>query len=1224
MDKRTPSNQTVQTKALWEVIINVDSLVPEPPAVGTVVPPKTEAQKLARKNQLKAKSTLLLAIPDEHLLKFHSIKDAKSLLKAIKIRFQKLINQLELNGEVISQEDANMKLLRSLPPTLNNIALIMRNKPDIETLSMDDLYNNLKVYEAEIKGQSSSRSNSHNVAFVSSKNTSSINETVNPAPDIPAAGSKEQPSASSYADDIDTDYLEEIYLKWQVAMITMRVKKFLKKTGRNLNFNGKETCCFDKTKVKCYNCHRRGHFDRECHAPRNQGNMSGDNERRVVLVETPASALVVQYGLGGYDWSYQAEKGPTNFELMAHSSNSANSSNSEVQSCSNECLQSFKNLQKQYDQQKEIPNRANLEILGYQYGLESLEDRICVHQKNETIFEESIAFLKYDVQVRDISIKDLKNQLKEAMKEKYDLKEKLIKFEESSKNLTKLINSQMSANDKTGLGYDSQLSENEIPKCEIFETASDSNVSEINEDNNQAKDRYKVGIGYHAVLPPYTGNYMPPRVDLSFARLDDFVFKFKISKTRASVNENESTASKSSEYIRKEPKTVRVNWNGMKTQKQGIGFEFNKRAGFVCGSVNRLIKDCTFYENKTVENFMVNNKGKGTGQREVRPVWNNARRVNHHNFTKMTRPHPKRNFVPTAVATKSGQVLVNAAKQNSAASTSTARPKVNTSVFDTVCITESIGFEQIIGFFKSKPIHYALTLNPTIYVSCVKQFWATAKVKKVNDQEQIQALVDKKKVIITEDIIRSDLLFDDAEGTACLLDEAIFEGLKSMSTMASAIIRLADNQKFNFSKYIFDNMVKSLYGGVKFYLFLRFLQVFLDKEVEGMARHKEMYLISSHTKKIFDNMRRIGAGFSRKKQKPRSKHRKEAEVSTDESKDEDHVPTPYSDPLPSGEDRFILNELMVFCTSLKEQVLALQEAKAAQAEEIVALKKKFGCSGGCIQTGRMIKEIDQNAKIALDDETQGRTNDDEMFGVDDLAGEEVVMDTTTGEHEEQILEDVSTAEPVTTAGEVVTTTVKDSVASTTDVTKDEINMAQALAALKSIKPKVVDKGKAKMIEPEVPIKKKDQMRIDEEYARKLEAEEHEAARLSRAQQDEEANKSWDNMQAMMDADRLLAERLQAIEREEFYEGRSFDEIKKPFDREMRKKQKVYENVKPVIDYSEELKKCREIVHDDRDKVLIQATPLSSRSPTIIDYKIHKEGKKTYFKIIRADGNSQVY
>nr|GEX60572.1 ribonuclease H-like domain-containing protein [Tanacetum cinerariifolium] len=146
-------------------------------------------------------------------------------------RFQKLISQLELNGEVILQEDANMKLLRSLPPAWNNIALIIRNKADIETISMNDLYNNLKVYEAKIKGQSRSGSKSHNVTFVFSKNTSSINETVNAAHDIPAADNED-------LKQIDTDDLEEMDLKW------------------------------------------------------NQGNRSVDNERRVVPVETPTSALV--------------------------------------------------------------------------------------------------------------------------------------------------------------------------------------------------------------------------------------------------------------------------------------------------------------------------------------------------------------------------------------------------------------------------------------------------------------------------------------------------------------------------------------------------------------------------------------------------------------------------------------------------------------------------------------------------------------------------------------------------------------------------------------------------------------------------------------------------------------------------------------------------------------------------------------------------------------------
>ncbi|GKF23910.1 hypothetical protein Tco_0076232 [Tanacetum coccineum] len=116
----------------------------------------------------------------------------------------------------------------------------------------------------------------------------------------------------------------------------------------------------------------------------------------------------------------------------------------------------------------------------------------------------------------------------------------------------------------------------------------------------------------------------------------------------------------------------------MMTQKLGNGFEFVKKACFMCGSFNHLIKDCDFHDKKMVEKPVLNNKGMVTGQREIRPVWKNAQRVNHQN--KFTHPHPKRNFVPIAVVTNLGQVPVNTAKQSSpraATSISTARP-VNT------------------------------------------------------------------------------------------------------------------------------------------------------------------------------------------------------------------------------------------------------------------------------------------------------------------------------------------------------------------------------------------------------------------------------------------------------------------------------------------------------------------------------------------------------------------
>nr|GEV58494.1 hypothetical protein [Tanacetum cinerariifolium] len=125
---------------------------------------------------------------------------------------------------------------------------------------------------------------------------------------------------------IHPDDLEEMDLRWQMAMLTMRARRFLKNTGRKFSMNGTETIGFDKTKVECFNCHTKRHFARECRAPRNQENRNKENTKRNVPVKTPGlTALVSCDGLGGYDLSDQAKEGPTNFSLMAYSSTSSNS-----------------------------------------------------------------------------------------------------------------------------------------------------------------------------------------------------------------------------------------------------------------------------------------------------------------------------------------------------------------------------------------------------------------------------------------------------------------------------------------------------------------------------------------------------------------------------------------------------------------------------------------------------------------------------------------------------------------------------------------------------------------------------------------------------------------------------------------------------------------------------------------------------------------------------------
>nr|GEW45243.1 hypothetical protein [Tanacetum cinerariifolium] len=340
---------TFTDHALWEVIVNGDSVSSVASAGAEVpIPPKTAKQKLSLWEAIKNKfggnkelKKMQMTILRQNYENF-AASSQEGLYKTYD-RFQKLISQLEIYGEVISQEDANLKLLKSLPSACNNIALIMRNKSDLDTLIMEDLYNNLK------------------------------------------------------------------------------------------------------------------------------GNRNRDAPTRNAPVDTSTTnSLVVQDGIG---------------------SSSSPNSDSKVHTCSKESLKSYEALQKQYDQQREALNKSNLKIIGYQMGLKSLEARIVVHEKNEVVYKEDVAFLKYDVQ------------------------------------------------------------------SEVLNNVFDSHESDV--DDNQVNDRFKKVKRYHPVPPTYTGNYMPLRADLSFAGLDNSVFKSKVSETITSVPKIKTNASKTSKDSLEKPKTVR-------------------------------------------------------------------------------------------------------------------------------------------------------------------------------------------------------------------------------------------------------------------------------------------------------------------------------------------------------------------------------------------------------------------------------------------------------------------------------------------------------------------------------------------------------------------------------------------------------------------------------------------------------------------------------------------
>ncbi|GJZ20599.1 putative ribonuclease H-like domain-containing protein [Tanacetum coccineum] len=397
---------------LWQVIMNGDEPVQttkDENGVETEVPPKTAQALLQRQKERKAKSIMLLAIPNEYQLRFHTIKDANSLWAAIKSRFGGNVEPKKMQKNVLKQLFENFSV------------------PDIEGL--DKAYDRFQKLISQLEVH---------------EDTNNINEvnTANGVSTVAGHNSQRQASSSSYTNDlmfslfanqssgpqlddedleqIDQDNLEEMDIKWQVAMLSMRVKQFYKKTKRKLIFNGKEPIGFDKTKVKCFNCHRRGHFARECRIPRYQRNKNGDagyrsrdNTRRTVPVETSDALvvqdndLIVQDGLG-YDWSYIAQDEPAEFALMAYTSNSSGLTQS----------------------------KANLEIVAYQLGLESVEAQLVVHQKNEVVYEEKIAVLEFEVK------------------------------------------------DK---GYGDQLNENDLSSSELFNSVFDSRSSDGND--NQTNDR---------------------------------------------------------------------------------------------------------------------------------------------------------------------------------------------------------------------------------------------------------------------------------------------------------------------------------------------------------------------------------------------------------------------------------------------------------------------------------------------------------------------------------------------------------------------------------------------------------------------------------------------------------------------------------------------------------------------------------------------------------------
>nr|GEY52004.1 hypothetical protein [Tanacetum cinerariifolium] len=642
--------------SLWEVIINGDSPAPTIVIDGVVKPATllSTDQKLARRNELKAHGTLLMALPDKHQ-NTETKKVQKTLLKQqfgnftgsssedlnqIHDMLQKLVSQLEIHRVSLSQEEVNLKFLLSLPSEWKTHTLIWRNKANLEEHSLDDLFNSLRIYKAEVKHSSSLRNLTQNIAFVSSSNTDSTTDSVSAATSVfavcaqfPVSShlniyylsnaviflfSASQSTSPQFDNEdlkqIDVDDLKEMDLRWQMAILTMRARRFLQKTGRNLGDNRVTTMGFDMSKVECCNCHRKGHFARECMSPKDtRRTVVAEPQRRHVPVETSTSNTLVSQcdGIGSYDWSYQAEEEPANFALMAITSLSSSSDN------------------------------------------------------------ENINLLKNEVEARDSVLVTLKQKLNQAEKERDDLKLKFNKFQTSSKSLTELLANQ--TNSKHGLGYYSVNDSKSLsPSC--------------------PSDRLQPSRGYNVVPPPITEKFMPPKPDLVFHTapiavetahsaftvqlspakpaqdishatrpvapiIEDWVSD---SEDESEPNDPESAPSfvQTSEHVKPfghsdqpveapilaitpKPTSPKTNWSSKRR---------NRKTCFVCKSVDHLIKDCNFYAKPKTPPTPKNYAHRGYDKQ----------------YASSTKKYPQKHIVPAAVLTKSKPVYVTAARPVSA------------------------------------------------------------------------------------------------------------------------------------------------------------------------------------------------------------------------------------------------------------------------------------------------------------------------------------------------------------------------------------------------------------------------------------------------------------------------------------------------------------------------------------------------------------------------------
>nr|GEX06727.1 hypothetical protein [Tanacetum cinerariifolium] len=504
--------------------------------------------------------------------------------------FQTLLSQLEIHGVGVSHEDANQKFLRSLPSSGSQVALIMRTKPGLDTLSFDDLYNNLRVFKRDVKGTTASSSNTQN------EGSSSYTDEV-----IHSFFVNQSSAPQLDYDDleqINDDDMEEMDLKWQ-------------------------------TKVECFNCNKIGHFARDYRAKRNQdnrrrdteynGNKARDNGRRLTYQD--ASKALVTIDGEDIDWSGHVEEDAQNYAMMAYSSSNSGSDN-EVKSCSKICKESYARLKKLYDEQRDKLGDASVKITAYTLALKKVEAQLLCHQQNQLAYEQKIRLLYTQMRANDKfglgygdyrygSILSYKNEVLQSvfMNKASDLEDTLVndRYADGMHAVPPSITgnympsgpdveidySKLTYGPKQTSADESDYKPNEYASCES-DSSVETSTSMHEPVENALKVVYEPKLWTDApIIKEYESN---SDNDLMSNVQEDkekpsFAFTNYVKHVKTSRENIKETCT-----TNHSPKIKKQDRNGH--TRKGLGYAFTRKACFVCGSFSHLIRDCDFHEKR--------------------------------------------------------------------------------------------------------------------------------------------------------------------------------------------------------------------------------------------------------------------------------------------------------------------------------------------------------------------------------------------------------------------------------------------------------------------------------------------------------------------------------------------------------------------------------------------------------------------------------------------------